>query len=302
MSSARGGLSPHRLRPDLDGAAGHAHGEWPAGSRPTWGSVTTMPIGSAASAWRRAPPSPLSPPCSRAMSRRSSRWRCPRDRASAGFPRLALRRAPGRRRRFGRHGGGAGPLCHALAATRAGRRGGGRWACGGAACRRRRWARDPGRRRGHRRGAEPADRDPVRAARAGRDVGPVPGGRRRGPRGCRRHEGRAILLPGPTHAGKSTLVAELVRRGAPYFSDEYALIDADGRVHPYPRPLLLRDGSGYDQPRLATELGGMVAHEPLPAGLIVGVRHAPDASPSLRLSARPTAYAPLAEHASSVRR
>ena len=96
------------------------------------------------------------------------------------------------------------------------------------------------------------------------------------------HEGRAILLPGPTHAGKSTLVAELVRQGAPYFSDEYALIDADGRVHPYPRPLLLRDGSGYDQPRLATELGGMVAHEPLPAGLIVGVRHAPDASPSLQ--------------------
>ena len=93
------------------------------------------------------------------------------------------------------------------------------------------------------------------------------------------HEGRAILLPGPTHAGKSTLVAELVRRGAPYFSDEYALIDADGRVHPYPRALLLRDGSGYDQPRLATELGGTVAHEPLRAGLIVGLRYSPDASP-----------------------
>lgn len=92
------------------------------------------------------------------------------------------------------------------------------------------------------------------------------------------HDGRAILLPGPTHAGKSTLVAELVRRGAPYFSDEYALIDAGGRVHPYPRPLLLRDGSSYDQPRLATELGGTVAYEPLPAGLIVGVRYAPGAS------------------------
>jgi hypothetical protein len=92
------------------------------------------------------------------------------------------------------------------------------------------------------------------------------------------HGGRAILMPGPTHAGKSTLVAELVRRGTPYFSDEYALIDADGRVHPYPRPLLLRDGSGYDQPRLATELGGTVAHEPLPVGLIVGLRYALDAS------------------------
>src|SRR5262249_9105581 len=45
------------------------------------------------------------------------------------------------------------------------------------------------------------------------------------------HGGRAILLPGPTSTGKSTLVAELVRRGAAYFSDEYALLDAEGRVH-----------------------------------------------------------------------
>lgn len=54
--------------------------------------------------------------------------------------------------------------------------------------------------------------------------------------------GGAILLPGSTHAGKSTLVAELVKLGAMYFSDEYALIDADGWVHPYPRPMLLRHG------------------------------------------------------------
>ena len=56
-------------------------------------------------------------------------------------------------------------------------------------------------------------------------------------------QGRALLLPGSSHSGKSTLVAELVRRGAVYFSDEYALIDADGFVHPYPRPMLLRNGS-----------------------------------------------------------
>lgn len=97
------------------------------------------------------------------------------------------------------------------------------------------------------------------------------------------HGGRAIILPGPTGAGKSTLVAELVRQGAPYLSDEYALIDADGCVHPYPRPLLLRDASGDDQaPRLATELGGTVARGPMPAGLIVGARHAPDATPVLQ--------------------
>jgi hypothetical protein len=45
--------------------------------------------------------------------------------------------------------------------------------------------------------------------------------------------GGAAILPGPSHAGKTTLVAELLRHGAVYFSDEYALIDAEGRVHPY---------------------------------------------------------------------
>jgi hypothetical protein len=87
------------------------------------------------------------------------------------------------------------------------------------------------------------------------------------------HDGRAIILPAETRAGKSTLVAELVRQGAAYCSDEYALIDAGGRVHPYPRAILLREASGDDQsPRLAAELGGTVAHEPVRAGLIVGVR------------------------------
>jgi hypothetical protein len=91
-------------------------------------------------------------------------------------------------------------------------------------------------------------------------------------------DGRAILLPAPTGAGKSTLVAELVRQGAQYFSDEYALIDAAGRVHPYPRALLLRDPPGRDRPVLARDLGGSVAREPARAGLILGLGYAPEAT------------------------
>jgi hypothetical protein len=52
--------------------------------------------------------------------------------------------------------------------------------------------------------------------------------------------GRAIVLPGRSFAGKSTLVDALVRAGATYYSDEYAVVDARGRVHPFPRPLRLR--------------------------------------------------------------
>ena len=90
------------------------------------------------------------------------------------------------------------------------------------------------------------------------------------------HGGGAVLLPGPTGSGKSTLVAELVRRGALYLSDEYALVDGAGDVHPYPRPLLLRGQTG-DRAVLATELGGAVARQPMPAALVVAVAHAADA-------------------------
>jgi len=51
---------------------------------------------------------------------------------------------------------------------------------------------------------------------------------------------RALLLPGPSRAGKSTLVAALVGAGATYFSDEFAILDPDGRVRQHPAPLSLR--------------------------------------------------------------
>ncbi len=54
------------------------------------------------------------------------------------------------------------------------------------------------------------------------------------------HNGKALLLPGRSLAGKSTLTKALVDAGADYLSDEYALLDADGLVHTYPRPLRLR--------------------------------------------------------------
>jgi len=77
--------------------------------------------------------------------------------------------------------------------------------------------------------------------------------------------GRAIVIPGRSGAGKSTLVAELVRAGGRYYSDEYALLDARGRVHAYPRPLRLRrpDGSSLPSPIL-----GRVPRKPLPVALV----------------------------------
>jgi hypothetical protein len=92
-------------------------------------------------------------------------------------------------------------------------------------------------------------------------------------------QGRAILMPGRSHSGKSTLVAALVRSGATYYSDEYAVLDAKGRVHPYPRPLSLRDREAGKATRYRAEaLGGTVGYRPLPVGLVVVCQYKPDAA------------------------
>jgi len=94
--------------------------------------------------------------------------------------------------------------------------------------------------------------------------------------------GRAILLPGPSHSGKSRLVASLLEAGADYLSDEYAVLDERGRVHPYPRPLVLREKGGTRRIPPA-ELGAATARAPLPVGLVAvtwyerGARWRPEA-------------------------
>ena len=88
--------------------------------------------------------------------------------------------------------------------------------------------------------------------------------------------GRAIVLPGRTLSGKTTLVAGLVRAGATYYSDEYAVFDARGRVHPYPKPLSIRGENG-GQPRKcpAEALGGLPGVKPLPVGLVAVTDYQP---------------------------
>lgn len=90
-----------------------------------------------------------------------------------------------------------------------------------------------------------------------------------------------LLLPGGTHAGKSSLVAELLRHGATYFSDEYALIDPEGRVHPYPRALLVRGDNSQQSPLLASELNAATGEAPAPVGWIVALQYRSDCAWSL---------------------
>lgn len=87
--------------------------------------------------------------------------------------------------------------------------------------------------------------------------------------------GKAILLPARSQAGKTTLVAELVRQGATYYSDDFAVLDRRGRVHPFATPLKIRQlqAPGGEVRQAVESLGGQAGRKPLPVGLIAFTSH-----------------------------
>ena len=83
-------------------------------------------------------------------------------------------------------------------------------------------------------------------------------------------KGKAIVIPGRSYSGKSTLVAELVRAGATYYSDEYAVLDSRGRVHPFAKPLELREEGKFVQTKITVaDIGGHTGTKPLPVALVL---------------------------------
>jgi hypothetical protein len=82
---------------------------------------------------------------------------------------------------------------------------------------------------------------------------------------------RAIVLPARSFGGKSTLVAELVRRGAVYYSDEYAILDEHGLVSPFPKPLSIRGViDEYQQVHYPVEsFGGTAGTKAIPVCLVL---------------------------------
>ena len=104
--------------------------------------------------------------------------------------------------------------------------------------------------------------------------------------------GVAIVIPGSSAIGKTTLVLELLRAGARYYSDEYAVVDGEGMIHPYPKPLSIRSDP------TARRLDGMVevpeaqvGTDPIRAGLIVVTSY--EQGSSWRPVARPRAEGAL---------
>ncbi len=80
--------------------------------------------------------------------------------------------------------------------------------------------------------------------------------------------GQGVVIPGPSRAGKSTLVLAMVRAGAQYLSDEFAVFDRSGQVHAYPRPLWQRLSKTRKQSFSPAELGWQPG-PPLPVATLL---------------------------------
>jgi hypothetical protein len=91
-------------------------------------------------------------------------------------------------------------------------------------------------------------------------------------------DGRALVIPGHSFSGKTTLVAALVSTGATYCSDEYAVLDRNGRVHPYARRLSFRDQRGeWVGDRPASDFGAVEMNGSAEVAVVVVTRYRPGA-------------------------
>ncbi len=108
---------------------------------------------------------------------------------------------------------------------------------------------------------------------------------------------RVIVLPGSSYAGKSTLVEALVRAGAEFYSDEYAIFNLSGRVVQYREPLILRTQDGRTESETAAE----GPDRPLPVGIVALTGYKPGATWAPREVSTAEGIVALLQHAGGVR-
>jgi hypothetical protein len=102
-------------------------------------------------------------------------------------------------------------------------------------------------------------------------------------------QGSAIVIAGLEESGKTRLVKELVEKGATYYSDEYAMLDAKGCVHPYAG----LSGEFTDE---------QIGKKPLPVGTILVTRYKEGARFRPRKLSEGQAVLELLAHTTATRR
>lgn len=115
--------------------------------------------------------------------------------------------------------------------------------------------------------------------------------------------GKAIIFPANSFQGKSTLVAEFIQRGALYYSDEYAVLDEKGYVHPFPKTLSLRGiVDEYKQTEYSVEsLGGKIGTKPLAVGMVLITEYKPGAEWKPKLLSAGKAILEIVPHTIPIR-
>jgi hypothetical protein len=83
-------------------------------------------------------------------------------------------------------------------------------------------------------------------------------------------KGQAIVIPGRSYTGKTTLVKEFLQEGATYYSDEFAVFDSRGYVFPFTKALSVRNDRTRGKKRIpAEQFGCPIGVKPLRAGLVL---------------------------------
>ena len=113
---------------------------------------------------------------------------------------------------------------------------------------------------------------------------------------------RAIVIPGTSESGKTTLVRAFLAAGATYLSDEYARLDRNGCVHPYPRALSIRSSDGHRESVTAADLGSPTATAPVRVRVILLTSYEPAAIWAPQRLSSAHALVKLMEHTVAARR
>jgi hypothetical protein len=116
-------------------------------------------------------------------------------------------------------------------------------------------------------------------------------------------EGRVVVIPGRSMSGKTTLVRALVEAGAAYYSDEYAVIDQCGLIHPYPQPLGVRGpGAAIQQAIPIERLGYVAGTDPLRLAAVIVTAYVAGAPWNPAPLTRARAILELSQHAVPIAR
>jgi hypothetical protein len=89
--------------------------------------------------------------------------------------------------------------------------------------------------------------------------------------------GKGIVFPALSFKGKSTLVYELVKLGAEYYSDDFAILDECGRLNPIPRDISMRTREKYYNVYQVdpADIGGKTGAQAVPVKLVLLTKYRP---------------------------